>query len=169
MRMVEKYQESSDQLVDELLDACRVSDSSRGAAVTVRLHQAHDVRLLMMVLGSLSAKTVLAERAAIRAHGPLVTPEDFGVSRSDVAVTEPWATSAVDQMRAAVQNGDYASLGQTIVDSHIKALIYDRENSGPESITLGNVVRAMMMHDQQTVSVLAAEALLRLLNIYEGD
>lgn len=162
---VERYQEYSDMLVGDLLEACRKDDALRGSVITAAIHRRGDVNLLMMVLGGLSAYAVNAENAAMKAHGPLIQPdEDKGG-----VLNEPWATSAVDQMKAAASNNDYATFGSLAVESHIKALIHDREHYGPDSIDLPRVVRAMMMIDQQTLSVLAAEALLRLLAIYECE
>jgi hypothetical protein len=167
MALVDQYQKPADDLVNELMDACRVGDSTRGSIVTATVFHARDINLLMMVLGGLSAKAVMAEQAAQKAHGPLIQPEDVGIT--ELPPDEPWATSAMDQMRTAASLGDYETFGSTAVDSHIKALIHDRNHYGDESITLPHVVRAMMMIDQQTVSVLAAEALLRLFKLYEDQ
>lgn len=121
MALVDQYQKPADDLVDELMDACRVGDATRGSIVTATVFHARDINLLMMVLGGLSAKAVMAEQAAQKAHGPLIQPRQ-----------------------------------------HCRGL-------GDESITLQHVVRAMMVIDQQTVSVLAAEALLRLFKLYEDQ
>lgn len=163
---VEQYQPYADELVSELLDACRKNDSLRGSLVTTSIHRRGDIKLLMMVLGGLSGYAISAEKSAIRAHGPLITPEEGDADNS--LASEPWATSAVDQMKAAASNNDYTTFGSLAVDSHIKALIHDKSNYGEDAVTLPHVVRAMMMIDQQTLSVLAAEALLRLMAIYDG-
>lgn len=164
---VQKYQPYADKLVADMLEACRKGDSLRGSLITTSIHRRGDINLLMMVLGGLSAYAVHAEKAAMAAHGPLIQPDEN--VDYDGPMSEPWATSAVDQMKAAASNNDYSTFGSLAVDSHIKALIHDKEHYGVESITLPHVVRAMMMIDQQTLSVLAAEALLRLLAIYESE
>lgn len=165
LKMVEKYREPAEAMVSELLDACRVEDALTGSRVTMRLHQANDIRLLMMVLGGLSARVVVAERLARQAHGPLVEP----LSDEDISDSEPWATSALDQMKAAVAAGDFRTFAATAVDSQIKALIQDRQTFGAEDVDLGHVMRSMLMVDQQTLALVAAEAVMRLLTIYEGD
>lgn len=164
---VERYQEYSDELISELLEACRKEDALKASIITASIYRRGDVNLLMMVLGGLSAYAVNAEKAAMRAHGPLIQPEN--TEDYDGPMSEPWATSAVDQMKAAASNNDYSTFGSLAVDSHIKALLHDKEHYGRDSITLPHVVRAMMMIDQQTLSVLAAEALLRLLAIYGSE
>lgn len=163
---VDRYQDYADALIAELLDSCRKQDATRGGIVTLTIHKADDLNLLMMVLGGLSAYAIGAEKSAVAAHGPLIPPEQVDANGP---MSEPWATSAVDQMKAAASHGDYTTFGNLAVESHIKALIHDKEHYGEDSITLPHVVRAMMMIDQQTLSVLAAEALLRLFRIYEDE
>lgn len=159
-----EYQDSANSLVSDLLDACARNDAVKGGAVTATVFYSRDINLLMMVLGTMSARVVNAENMARNAHGPLVTPEKYEID----SPMEPWATGMLDQLRTAADNGDFHTFGRMAVDAHIKALISDRKNYGEHSVDLAHIVRAMMMIDQQTLSVIAAEALLRLLNMYEG-
>lgn len=165
-KTVNSYQDYSDSLVSDLLQACRSNDALRGSLITVAIHRKGDINLLMMVLVGLAGYAVYAEKMAQSAHGPLIEVDENIIDKIE---NEPWATSAVDQMKAAASNNDFLTFGSLAVDAHVKALIHDKERYGPDSIDLPHVMRAMMMLDQRTLSVVAAEALLQLMNVYECE
>lgn len=159
---VKQYYETAHILVSELLVACRADDSARGGQLARFIHDQDDLNLLMMVLGIMAAQ-IVAHQPTTVARG--MSLEDLNMVTS---TQEPWVVGALDQLSAAAENCDFEQFGNIAVDSHIKALVHDRTKYG-EAVDFNYIQRAMAVIDQQTLSIIAADALLRLARVSERE
>lgn len=144
-----RYQATAIPMVEALIAACRVNDGQAGAEVTKLLFNSHDPQLLMLVLANLTTRIVSAE-----GHGPLTTLEKQGLTPSP---TKAWNTALLDQSAAAWENGDYRTYARLALEGHMRAIAAD-ELDPQFDVNFEHVLRAMMLFDQQTLALLATEA-----------
>lgn len=147
------------EFTQRLVDSCLAGDGEAASYVAQELFQAQNPYLLMLTLGQLTIRSVKADRRAAEAHGPLLTPEDVG-HHVDSREMPVWSVGVHDQMRAAVDHGDYRTFAITAVDGQLRAIGMDVAESG--EVNWDSLVRGMMLIDQNTLTVIAAEALYRL-------
>lgn len=145
-----------------LLDCYRAGTPAKvvEAVAHIQLSRLGDVTFMAMVIGALCQCVVVAERNAARAHGPLVTAAEQGMVAQDVSGI-PWVVGVKDQMEAALANGDAKTYASTAVDGALRASKMDvPEGEMPFELEL----RYMAQLDQQTLTLMAAEAMRRLFN-----
>lgn len=152
-----EWQQRAQTTVEMLVQAARAQNGAAGWSIAHQLYQADNEFFLAMVIGNLTMRIVNTERRADEAHGPLVTIPEQGMEMPEMPM---WATSASDQMQAAVQHRDYKLFAALAVDSNMRAFDADKE-AGVE-MDFDHALRAMLVLDHQTTALVAAEALKRL-------
>lgn len=153
----EEWRQRAVATAQMLIDAARQENGQAGWFLSQQIFAAQNEFFLAMVIGNLTMRVVNTERRATEAHGPLVTLAEQDMQMPEMPI---WATSVQDQLVAAVQNGDYKTFAQVSVDANLRAFGVD-EDSGL-TIDLDHILRSMLTLDQQSVSLVAAEAMRRL-------
>jgi len=152
-----KYQLNAQRIIRDLRAAYEAQDSAALAFIVRQLHDQNDLYLLNQLIGTLTALVAKSERAALEAHGPLSTRADAGFPDSEGSRPETWQVGHFDQCQAAIDEGDWEKYGKLALDGMIRSADNDNDSEW------GYCFRVMSTLDQQTLTVLAAEMMSRLL------
>jgi hypothetical protein len=136
------------EITQELVDACRANDHHRGGELCREMVNTPD--LLLLVVGCLTTTIVNSGLA------PPSVPE----GAEELA---PWEIGAVDQMEAAVEQGDFNGFAQICVDTQLRTYLNPIRDMGVEPPDAAAMASGLMRLNQQSTAILAAEALRRLL------
>lgn len=159
-KALEQYQHAATDIMSVLVTACRENRPMAAANIAHQLTESGNEDLVCLVLGQLTSRIVKAERQAQEAHGPLLTPQEIGVSPEDMTPAT-WQVAVGDQLEAARKDDDHELWAKMAVDGQIQALLYDlTEQGGP--LELNKLLIGMLLVEQQTLALMAAEMLRRL-------
>lgn len=158
-----EWQQRAQYTVDLLVKAARESKGSEGWHVVEQIYHADNQFFLAMIIGNLTMRIVNAERRAEQSHGPLVTLEEQGLQMPEMPM---WATTLSDQMAAAIEHGDYKAYATMAVDANLRAYAMDVEAA--MDVDYDYILRSVLVLDQHSTALLAAEALRRLYELKGG-
>lgn len=153
-RQVEQYGVRAAEIVKELVICYQTKDHHGGGRLVREMYDEPD--LLMLVIGMLTTAVVKVATA------PLATPEQIGV---ELTPPEPWQVGTYDQMAAAAGEQDLIAFAGIAMDAQIRALKGDFMNHLAEHghfPDVGSVMRSYLIADRMMVTVMAAEAIRRL-------
>lgn len=153
-RQLQQHGERATQIVSELIEAARANDHHRGGALCREMYDCPD--LLLLVVGMLTTTIVNS------GVGLWKLPSDPPEPAEEVPV-QAWEVGAVDQMQAAAEAQDVNVFGQIALDAQLRAARDDIAAMGGGIPDVETLVQANMMMNHMAVSILAAEALRRLL------
>lgn len=151
------YQSAAKETAQMLVSAAQSNHPEGGARVVQQIFDRHDLTFTMLVFGQLAMRVVSAERHAQNPGSPLLTPDETGINIEPVT---PWETAVTDQMEAAVAQGEIGTAAAIAVNAHLRSMDVDESNG--HTIDFSYLFRAMLLLNQQAVSLEAAEMMRRL-------
>lgn len=151
-----QYAQVSEKTAVAFLAARRENDPQRAAAIVQHVFDQQDVNLTFLVLSYL-ANTVICMEPAKPEGAPLSSLEKMGLDPNP----RPWHVGVTDQIEAAAEAGDAQVLANLLVDGQMRALREDAAEGVPTD--LQQVMKAVVLMTQETLCIVAAEALRRLL------
>lgn len=163
LAIVAMFGRRAEEVVNELLTACRADDGDTGGRLCQEM--IGNPAILMLVISILTSTVVKLQDT----WGEGVPPEVLGIDPEELGQREPWQTSANDQIEAAGKEaeltGEVDKVAEMIVDAQIRALSIDFHQHMADHghyPDIGSVVRGMLLLNRSTCTVVAAEAIRRL-------